>query len=39
LLFTLGAAPDFDVAFKNPADRDAARILIELSERLTPADE
>jgi hypothetical protein len=27
---------DLDVAFKDPADRDAARNLMELSERLTP---
>ena len=39
LLFTLGAAPDLDVAFKDPADRDAARNLMGLSERLTPEDE
>jgi hypothetical protein len=35
LMFTLGAAPDLDVAFKDPADRDAARNLMELSERMT----
>ena len=34
LMFTLGAAPDLDVAFPDPADRDAARTLIELTERL-----
>ena len=39
LLFTLGAAPDLDVAFKNSADRDAARNLMELSERLAPESE
>lgn len=39
LMFTLGAAPDLDVAFKDPADRDAARDLMEMAERLTPDDE
>ncbi|KQU45974.1 hypothetical protein ASG67_15270 [Sphingomonas sp. Leaf339] len=39
LLFMLDAAPDLDVAFKDPADRDAARQLMELSERLTPDDD
>lgn len=32
LLHMLGAAPDLDVAFKDPADRDAARDFMELSE-------
>ncbi|WP_210358246.1 hypothetical protein [Sphingomonas beigongshangi] len=36
LLHSLGAAPDLDVAFKDPADRDAARNWMELSEWLTP---
>ncbi len=36
LLHSLGAAPDLDVAFKEPADRDAARNWMELSERLAP---
>ena len=39
LLYMLDAAPDLDVAFKDPADRDAARNLMELSERLTPDDD
>ncbi len=39
LLFMLDAAPDLDVAFKDPADRDAARNLMEMSERLTPAED
>jgi len=30
LLFTLGEAPDLDVAFKEEADRDAARNLMDL---------
>ena len=30
LLYTLGSAPDLDVAFKDPADRDAARNLMDL---------
>ena len=33
LMQMLGVAPDLDVAFKDPADRDAARTLMELSER------
>ncbi len=36
LMFSLGAAPELDVAFKDPDDRDAARSLMELSERLDP---
>lgn len=39
LMFTLGAAPDLDVAFKDPAHRDAARTFMELSERLVPDDD
>jgi hypothetical protein len=39
LMFTLGAAPDLDVTFKETADRDAARNLMDLSERLAPKDE
>jgi hypothetical protein len=30
LLYILGRAPDLDVAFKDPADRDAARNLMDL---------
>lgn len=30
LLFMLGEAPDLDVAFPEPADRDAARNLMDL---------
>lgn len=30
LLYLLGAAPDLDVAFKDPADRDAARNFMDL---------
>ena len=33
LLHMLGAAPDLDVAFKDPADRDAARNFMELAEQ------
>lgn len=32
LLFMLGDAPDLDVAFKDPADRDAARDFMETME-------
>lgn len=30
LLYMLGEAPDLEVAFKEPADRDAARSLMDL---------
>lgn len=33
LMFMLGIAPDLDVAFKDPADRDAARDFMESAER------
>lgn len=33
LLHMLGAAPDLDVAFADPADRDAARAFMALGER------
>ena len=36
LLYTLGASPDLDVAFKDPADRDAARDLMDLMDRAQP---
>ncbi len=39
LMFTLGAAPDLDVAFTDPADRNAARTLIEMTERFASEDE
>lgn len=39
LLFTLGAAPDLEVVFKDPAERDAARNLMELTERISPMGE
>ncbi len=32
LLHMFGAAPDLDVAFEDPADRDAARSFMELAE-------
>jgi hypothetical protein len=38
LLHMLGAAPDLDVAFKDEADRDAARTFMELAEQ-TDADD
>ena len=31
LLYTLGAAPDLDIAFKDEADRDAARNFMDLA--------
>ena len=39
LMFRLGTAPDLDVAFADPADRDAARTLIEMTERVVSEDE
>lgn len=39
LMFSLGAAPDLDVAFNDPEDRDAARNMMELSERLAPGND
>lgn len=39
LLFTLEAAPDLEAVFKDPADRDAARTLMALSEKMTPGDD
>lgn len=33
LMFLLGAAPDLDDAFDDPADRDAARDFMEMMER------
>lgn len=33
VLHMLGAAPDLDVAFEDPKDRDAARSFMELMER------
>jgi len=39
LLTMLGAAPDLDVAFKDPADRDSARDFMEMMERAQESDE
>jgi hypothetical protein len=33
MMHMLGAAPDLDVAFKDEADRDAARDFMELAEK------
>ena len=33
VLYMLGEAPDLDVAFKDPADRDAARNFMDLMAR------
>jgi len=38
LLHMLGAAPDLDVAFKDDADRDAARTFMELAEQTDTDD-
>jgi hypothetical protein len=34
LLYMLGAAPDLDVAFKDEADRDAARDFMDMADRM-----
>jgi len=39
LLHLLGAAPDLDIAFPDPADRDAARDFMELAEAADPEPE
>ena len=33
LLYMLGSAPDLDVAFKDPQDRDAARTFMDLLDQ------
>lgn len=33
LMFMLGSAPDLDIAFKDPEDRDAARNFMDLLDR------
>lgn len=33
LLYMLGSAPDLDVAFSNPQDRDAARNFMDLAAK------
>ena len=33
LLYMLGSSPDLDVAFKNEADREAARNFMDLADR------
>jgi hypothetical protein len=38
LLHMLGAAPDLEVAFKDDADRDAARTFMELAEQTDTDD-
>ena len=38
LLYMLGSAPDLDVAFKDPRDRDAARTFMDLLDQAN-ADE
>jgi len=39
LLHMLSAAPDLDVAFDDPADRDAARDFMEMVEQMSGAVE
>jgi len=37
LMHILGQAPDLDVAFKNPAERDAARNFMDLCAGVAPS--
>ena len=36
LMHMFGAAPDLEVVFKDPADRDAARAFMEMAEKEPP---
>jgi len=36
ILHMLGSAPDLDIAFKNPAERDAARNFMDMLDRVEP---
>lgn len=36
LMYMLGHAPDLDVAFKDPAEREAARQFMNLAARMEP---
>ena len=38
LLYMLGAAPDLDIAFKDEADRNAARDFMEMIEQMQPEE-
>ena len=38
LLYMLGASPDLDVAFKEEADRNAARDFMDMIERVQPEE-
>ncbi|MEQ6331886.1 hypothetical protein [Sphingobium sp. MK2] len=38
LLFLMGDAPDLDIAFKDAADRDAARNFMDLAQSGEPLD-
>ncbi len=38
LLYMLDAAPELDTVFKDAVDRDAARDLMDLADRLQPPD-
>jgi len=39
LMFMLGGAPDLGVAFKDPAERDAARNFMDMVDRVREAEE
>jgi hypothetical protein len=36
MLHMLSAAPDLDIAFKNPAEREAARNFMDMLDRVRP---
>lgn len=38
LLYMLGSAPDLDVPFKDPNDRDAARTFVDLLDQANAAE-
>jgi hypothetical protein len=39
LLYMLGAAPDLDVAFRDPADREAARTFMDLLDKANAGED
>jgi len=39
LLYMLGSAPDLDVAFDDPADRDAARTFMDLLDKANAGED
>ncbi|QSR20571.1 hypothetical protein CA833_25965 (plasmid) [Novosphingobium sp. KA1] len=39
LLYMLGSAPDLDVAFKDPGDREAARTFMDLLDKANAGED